>query len=172
MISTDELAIINTVNYYPIAVDSLRIDLFDDIFTTDCFVDFGGPAQWHDLESLKRDFVAIHQPYFATQHTTSNHRTEIDGDTGRCISYVHACFVREVEGGDNMFQVRGWYDDELVRTADGWRIAQRINRSICAEGNPVVMQTMPGVTVELQHHALSAEARAGNVDFLNALKAK
>lgn len=165
MNSSDAFDIINTVNYYPLAVDSLRFELFDEIFTEDCFVDFGGPAQWTDRNALKRDFDAIHRPYQATQHTTANHRIELAGDRANCFSYVHACFVREVEQGPNMFEARGWYDDQLVRTPSGWRIARRVNRTLWSGGNQLVMQTMPGVTVELAHNALSDEVSAGRVDF-------
>jgi hypothetical protein len=170
--TNDVAAIVNVVNLYPIAVDSLRFDLFDEVFTADAHVDFGGPAQWHDLASLKRDFLTVHQPFQATQHHTGNHRVSVDGDRANCISYVHAHFIRAVPEGGNMFEACGWYDDVLVRTAAGWRIDRRVNRTLWSGGNPQVMQTMPGVTVELQHHALSTEAAAGRVAYLQALSGR
>lgn len=167
--SNDIAEIVNVVNLYPIAVDTLRFELFDEVFTADAHVDFGGPAQWRDLVSLKRDFATVHKPFQATQHHTGNHRVSIQGDRANCISYVHAHFIRPVSGGGNMFEACGWYDDVLKRTAAGWRIVHRVNRTLWSGGNPTVMQTMPGVTVELQHHALSAEAAAGRVAYLQAL---
>lgn len=165
MSAVDISEIINVVNLYPIAVDSLQFDLFDQVFTSDAHVDFGGPAQWHDLAALKRDFLTIHQPFKATQHSTSNHRVEVDGDTARCISYVTARFLRDVPDGGSLFEAFGWYDDVLVRSASGWRIRHRSNRTIGAQGNSAVMQTMPGITVELQHQIFSQEVQAGNVEF-------
>lgn len=165
MANDDAFDIVNLVNLYPIAVDSLQFELFDEIFTETAHVDFGGPAQWNDLVSLKRDFAAVHTPYKATQHNTGNHRVKVSGNTAKCLSYVNARFIRDVEEGDNMFQASGWYDDVLTRTVDGWRIARRINRTFWSSGNPRVMETLPGVTVELQHNALSAEAAAGHVMY-------
>jgi hypothetical protein len=158
--------IINTVNLYTVAVDSQTWDLFDQVFTADVRADFGGPAQWHDRASFKRDFAAVHAPFKATQHTTSNHRVLIDGDRGCCLSYVRAIFIREVADGGHLFEAAGWYDDLLERKSDGWRIKQRINRTFWSGGNPLVLQTVPGITVELQHFALKDEARAGRVTFL------
>ena len=162
--------IISLVNFYPFAVDSLSIDLFDQIFAEDAHVDFGGPAQWHDLASLKRDFLAIHQPFRATQHKTGNHRVILNGDRANCLAYVHACFVRDVGEGGNIFEVRGWYDDTFRKTPAGWRITNRTSRNICATGNEKVLQTMPGVTVELKFDQLSAEVAAGRVAYFNALR--
>lgn len=170
MSSQDSFDIINTINLYPLAVDSLTFDLFDQIFTEDAHVDFGGPAQWSDRASLKRDFIAIHQPFRATQHKTGNHRITIDGDTANAFSYVHACFVREVGGGGDVYEARGWYDDTLVRTSQGWRITHRIARNVAATGNEKVLQTMPGVTVDLTFDSLAVEAAAGRVAYLKALR--
>lgn len=172
MSAADIVEIVNVVNLYPIAVDSLSFDLFDEIFLDDAHVDFGGPAQWRDLATMKRDFLAIHQPFEATQHNTSNHRVDVRGDTANCISYVIARFVRDVPEGGTLFEAFGWYDDFLERTRAGWRIKRRVNRTWGGRGNQAVMQTMPGVTVELRHHALSREGATGDVMFLNARSAR
>lgn len=170
MSSEDGFNIINLVNLYPVAVDSLSFDLFDQIFAEDAHVDFGGPAQWNDLVSLKRDFLTIHEPFRATQHKTGNHRVTVNGDVANCLAYVHACFVRDAGEGEDTFEVRGWCDDTLKRTADGWRITRRIVRNMCAKGNEKVLQTMPGVTVALAFDALSVEAKAGRVAYIEALR--
>ena len=76
-----------------------------------------------------------------------------------------------VEGG-HLFEAAGWYDDVLERMSGAWRIKQRMNRTFWSGGNPLVLQTVPGITVELQHFALKDEAAAGRVTFLNALAHK
>ena len=170
MSSADAFEIVNLINLYPVAVDSLSFDLFDRIFTEDAHVDFGGPAQWNDIESLKRDFLAIHQPFRATHHKSGHHRVTVNGDQANSLAYVHACFVRDVGEGGNIYEVRGWYDDSFRRTADGWRITRRTSRNICATGNEKVLQTMPGVTVDLTFDQLSVESAAGRVAYLEALR--
>ncbi len=169
MTSESVAEIINTVNLYTVAVDSQTWDLFDRTFTIDIRADFGGPAQWHDRDSFKRDFVTVHAPFRATQHATSNHRVLLDGEYGYCLSYVRAMFIRDVPEGGDFFEAAGWYDDVLERKSAGWLIKQRTTRTFWSNGNPRVMQTVPGITVDLQHCTLKDEAAAGRVTFLNAL---
>ena len=84
----DMFGVMMAVNTYPVAVDSLSWDLFDQVFTTDVVADFGGGAMWSDLESLKRDFDTIHRPFKTTQHYTGNHVITGSGDEAYCFSYV------------------------------------------------------------------------------------
>jgi hypothetical protein len=170
MSGDDVIAIANVINLYALAVDTRQWDLFDRVFTSDVRTDFGGAAKWQDLSSLKRDFAAIHSPFRATQHTTTNHQVAVNGEAANAISYVHGRFVREVTDGADMFESCGWYDDKLLRTAAGWRIADRVCRTIWCGGNPRVLQTMPGVTVEQQLHSLGGAAESRNISFLDALR--
>ena len=96
--------IIDAVSLYTVAVDSQTWELFDQAFATDVRVDFGGPTQWHDLASFKRDFAAVHAPFKATQQSTSNHRVLVDGDRGYCLSCVRAMFIRDVSEGGHLFE--------------------------------------------------------------------
>ena len=60
-----------------------------------------------------------------TQHLVGNHQVTVDGDTGTHRCHLQSQHVLEgCEGGDN-FIVGGYYEDRVVRTADGWRIAHR-----------------------------------------------
>jgi hypothetical protein len=46
---------------------------------------------------------------------------------------------RGVDGGDN-FVIGGYYEDDLVRTAAGWRIRHRRLVMTWREGNPGVLR--------------------------------
>ena len=166
MEAIDIAAIVNVINLYPIAVDLQRWELFDAVFTEDARTDFGGPAVFEGRENIKQVFDAIHAPFDATQHATHGHHVRVDGDRATCLSYVHARFIRAVGEGANMFELAGWYDDALVRTAAGWRIASRTCRTLWSGGNPAVLQTTPDVHIEQVFHSLKAEARAGNLGHL------
>ena len=172
MHSADIVEIVNVINLYPVAVDSLSWHLFDRIFTDDAHTEFGGPAKWDDLASLKRDFAMVHRPFEATQHVTTNHQVIVDGDHASCLSYVHGRFIRQVAEGGNMFESTGWYDDQLVRLAVGWRIKFRSCRTVWSGGNPLVLQTVPGVTGEQKFDSLSREAAAGSIRHLTALNTR
>ena len=75
-----------------------------------------------------------------TQHLVGNHLVIVDGDTG-----THRCHLQSqhvlagCEGGDN-YIVGGYYDDRVVRTPDGWRIAHRLMQQTWTEGNPNVIK--------------------------------
>ncbi|MBU6269107.1 MAG: nuclear transport factor 2 family protein [Sphingomonadales bacterium] len=169
--SEDIVAIVNLCNLYAAATDAQEWRLFDRVFTTDVHVDFGGPACFDGLATLKQVFEAIHAPFAITMHVTTNHQVLVDGDAATCLSYVHGRFVREVGEGGNMFESTGWYDDALVRGADGWRIARRVCRTTWWGGNPKVLQTTPDTHVEHVLNSLRDENRAGGVGHVAALLA-
>lgn len=169
MSSDDVTGVIQTINLYAFATDSLQIHLFDRIFTDNVTADFGGGAIWKDRDSLKRDFHTIHAPFDFTQHATTNHVVTINGDQANSVCYYQARFVRSVPEGGNLFETTGWYDDTLIRTVDGWRIAHRVARSNWFGGNLKVLQTMEGVTTEPPLSTTRKDAESGQLMFLKAL---
>lgn len=168
MNSRDEVEIIGIINLYAFMVDSQQWSLFDQVFCVDVMADFGGGAVWEDRDSFKRDFVAVHTPFDSTQHMTSNHVVRVRAEQAYCVSYVHGRFIRKVEGG-HLFESTGWYDDLLVKTEEGWRISKRVCRSVWADGNPRVMETLPGISGVPQLYSLKVEAESGAVRFLQGL---
>lgn len=58
-----------------------------------------------------------------TLHRLSNQVIAVDGDNATARTYVDAVIMF----GDNEAGVNAWgfYDDEIVRTGEGWRIARR-----------------------------------------------
>lgn len=167
----DIVAIVNLCNLYAAATDAQEWSLFDRVFTADVHVDFGGPARFDGLATLKQVFDAIHAPFAITMHQNTNHQVLVSGDTATCLSYVHGRFVREVPEGGNMFESTGWYDDTLVRTDAGWRISRRLCRTSWWGGNPAVLQTTPDTHVEPVLNSLRDATRAGGVAHLAALLA-
>jgi len=129
MRSEDVVGVISVVNLYAVAVDCQRWELFDEVFTADAEADFGGPARWPDRASLKRDFAAIHAPFDATQHVTTNHQVVVDGDLAHCISYVVGRFLRRLPEGGGMFESGGWYDDRLLRVGGSGVRGRRLDES-------------------------------------------
>ncbi len=106
---SDVVAITQLVNLYGLAVDSQQRQLFDSIFTTDVVADYGASSRWTDLERLKADFAAYHDPFDSTQHTMSTHVVHVDGD------HAHS------------FCNGGW---RLVRKAAGWTGNPFVNETI------------------------------------------
>ena len=73
-----------------------------------------------------------------TQHVVTNHQVKVDGDTATCRCYLVGQHVKGTDGGDT-FIMAGVYDDELRRTADGWRIVHRTLTVTWTDGNPAVI---------------------------------
>ena len=58
-----------------------------------------------------------------TMHRLSNQAITVDGDKATARTYIDGLIMM----GDNKSGVNaiGFYDDQIVRTDDGWRIARR-----------------------------------------------
>lgn len=158
----DRESIRSRLMLYGFAVDSLRWDLFDDIFDSDgLHVRHGNREPWTDLTKFKQDFETFHRVFDSTRHSMTNIIIELNGDTARSVTYGQYRLVRfGAEGGDYWYG-EGWYEDEHVRTAAGWRLRKRQSRQVYREGNDAIGSTT-GVrflfdTSSLQHseHALT-----------------
>jgi hypothetical protein len=73
-----------------------------------------------------------------TLHLISNHQIVVRGDTATCRWYLQAQLVRKAAHGGPNFIIAGRYEDELKRTADGWRITFRRLVVMWTDGNPAV----------------------------------
>ena len=76
-----------------------------------------------------RDFVehtrAAFASYTATHHAITGHVIAIDGDRATIHAHVraeHWLPSELTDGGPNCWLVVGFYDNEAVRTASGWRL--------------------------------------------------
>jgi len=143
--------------------------LFDRIFTADVDADYSEAAHWCDLKRFKADFAAFHDPFDSAQHCMMNHVVNVSGATAQAFTYGTWRLVRRAAEGLPLWDGSGWYDDALVRTADGWRIKHRVCRVVWWTGNPLVNEAIPGVKFDLKSIALRREASAGKVGFINAV---
>ncbi len=166
MLNNDVIEITQLINLYGIAVDSQSWSLFDQIFTRDVDAFFSAPAHWYDLESFKRDFADFHKPFDATQHCMMNHVIKVEGDRAAALTYGTWRLVRKATDGNPLWDGSGWYDDELTKTNEGWRIKKRVCRIIWWVGNPMVNETIPGVKFELETTSLREQRAAGNIGVL------
>lgn len=66
-------------------------------------------------------------PFMATHHVISGHVIDLEGDAAKIHAHVRAeHWLPEEAAGDgpNRWLVVGFYDNEAVRTADGWRLTR------------------------------------------------
>ena len=121
-------------NRYSYAIDSGQYDKLDDMFTPDATYHFV-TGSTDNLEALKNIIRDALQPLTSSQHINGNQWAEITGDhaTAGCYFTVHM-FKEGVADGEH-FEMGGRYDDELLRTPDGWRFTNRTITIMWSDGN-------------------------------------
>lgn len=108
---------------YATGIDRRDWQLFRTVFTDHCELDYGEIGAWNGVDAVTDFMTRAHAMAGHTLHRLSNHAITVHGDTAAARTYVDALIMT----ADNQAGVNGigFYDDELVRTADGWRIARR-----------------------------------------------
>jgi ketosteroid isomerase-like protein len=136
----DERAIVEVTHRYCAALDGHDWQALERCFTPDAVAVYGGVPGEHDgLDAIKEVCRASLEPLDASQHLVANHLVELAGDTAASRCYVRAQHCRrELPDGEN-FMIAGTYEDEWLRTADGWRITRRVLAVTWTEGNPMVL---------------------------------
>ena len=121
-------------NRYSYAIDSGQYDKLDGIFTPDATYNFV-TGSTDNLEALKITIRDALQPLSSSQHINGNQWAEIEGDraTAGCYFTVHMFKEGTVDG--EHFEMGGRYDDELLRTSDGWRFTSRTITILWSDGN-------------------------------------
>jgi uncharacterized protein (TIGR02246 family) len=108
---------------YATGIDRRDWPLFATVFTDDCECDYGEIGRWHGVDEITAFMDASHAAAGHTMHRMTNHVIDIDGDRAAARTYVDAYIL--APGSTAGVNAVGIYDDELVRTADGWRVARR-----------------------------------------------
>jgi 3-phenylpropionate/cinnamic acid dioxygenase small subunit len=127
----DRLEIDDLLTRYATAVDTKDWELFATCFTADAFIDYTAAGGIKGAVADVRQWLAQVLPTFPmTQHLVTNRAVVIDGDsaTSRC-AFFNPMGLSGHSGGLILFFEGGYYNDKLVRTADGWRIAERVEES-------------------------------------------
>lgn len=118
---TDRDELVDLTVRYATAIDGHQYSLLTQVFTDDAQLDYGEIGQWTGGAEVAEFMEAAHVAATHTMHRMTNQAIDIDGDTATMRTYVDALILFE-GGGVNPI---GYYDDHVVRTADGWRIARR-----------------------------------------------
>jgi len=108
---------------YATGIDRRDWALFRTCFTDDCEADYGAIGVWHGAAAITEWMKQSHAACGHTLHRISNQVVSPSGKGVTARSYVDALVML----ADNRTGTRavGYYDDELVHTGDGWKIARR-----------------------------------------------
>ena len=116
----DELDIQRVISDYAWACDNRDWVLLKSVFTDDAYLDYSsteGPAGSRDevVAWLEQSLGQV-----LIQHVVSNFQIDLGGDRAN----VRAMFYTSVDLPDlaELLVTGGYYDEEFVRTSDGWKI--------------------------------------------------
>ena len=85
----------------------------------------GELARLVSRSDLMNELAAGFAAFEAAHHAITNHCVTVDGDVATIRAHIRADhWLRRdlVPSGDNRWTVVGFYDDEAIRTPDGWRL--------------------------------------------------
>ncbi|MET0458431.1 MAG: nuclear transport factor 2 family protein [Ilumatobacteraceae bacterium] len=133
----DRQAIVDVTITYCWALDTHRWDELDAVFAPDAVADLGG--EYRGLDAIKGRVSDVLLALDASQHVVTTHQVRIDGDRATSRCYLRAQHVKADVDGGSTFMFAGTYEDDLVRTTDGWRIVRRRLAPIWSDGNPAVL---------------------------------
>ncbi len=135
---SDRQAIVDVLVDYCWALDSRQFEMLEQVFHphATAFLGTERPSRESIIEKISGSLA----PLDATQHLISNHKVVITGDTAISRCYLQSQHVRHSAQGGTNYIIGGRYEDELVRTADGWRIMRRVLQRDWTEGNLSVVR--------------------------------
>ncbi len=135
---TDRDAITDVLVRYATGIDSRDWALLRACFTDDARFDYGGIGTWDNPDALTEYMRRSHSG--PSMHRLSNFAIAIAGDRATSRTYVDAMVMGP--RGFGVVNTFGWYDDDLRRTADGWRIAFR-QTTLHGARLPGVLRALP-----------------------------
>jgi 3-phenylpropionate/cinnamic acid dioxygenase small subunit len=111
---------------YVYAIDAKDFDRLDEVFTADAIIDYtatGGVCG--DYSAIKRWLARALAPFSLTQHMIGLPLIRLSGNRASVRTMLFNPMRRAGEGGEQLFFIGASYVDDLVRTAQGWRIQRR-----------------------------------------------
>jgi hypothetical protein len=134
---SDRIQIQDLLTRYTVAIDSKDWNLLDTCFTPDAHVDYtatgGTKGTYPDVRKWLEMALA---PFPVTVHYITNSTVKLAGDTATARTYIwNPMGFQNPDKSLHWFTVGGFYVDKLVRTADGWRIRERVEESGFMQGS-------------------------------------
>lgn len=123
----DRIEIDDLLTRYATALDAKDWDLWASCFLADAAIDYSAAGGIKGTVAEVRQWLSeVMASFPMTQHLVTNRVVEVEGDTATCRSALFNPMGMSDAGGLLVFFDGGYYRDRLVRGADGWRIAERV----------------------------------------------
>jgi hypothetical protein len=133
----DKNDIVDLVHRYSYCIDHRKYDELVALFTEDCIVDYGPVVAppVHGQTALRAMFGTPDGGFAATSHHNANVLVTFEGDDR--ASVLTSLYAWHLTPAGGTPRVWGYYHDVVVRTADGWRLAERQLRVAGHEDWPI-----------------------------------
>lgn len=127
--SEDLAEIAAVIHRYSRAMDCREWELMDEVFVEDATASMNDAMFLRGREAIVALIRAAIECCSITHHMNSNIEAVIEGDTARVRNLFRAWHRGRDARAQLVFEALGSYEDEFVRTPDGWRIRHRAERS-------------------------------------------
>ena len=136
---SDRLEIQDLFARYSFAIDERNWDGLDSVFTPDAKIDYsetgGAKGDFAEIKAWLPKALGDRFPRY--QHMVATTKLELNGDEARSRTILFNPMVyAKPDGTEQVFFIGLWYRDRLVRTPDGWRIAERYEEMSYAHNTP------------------------------------
>lgn len=135
----DEREITKLCYRYATALDDRDWELLRTCFLPDAVAEYEGMGRIEGVEAISDVCQGALAPLTRSQHLIGNVYPVVDGDVATAQCYLQCQNLKSGTPDGETFIIAGRYSDELVRTADGWRIAVRRLEVWWTSGNPAVV---------------------------------
>jgi hypothetical protein len=127
---SDRLEVQQLFTDYATAIDRKNFDALDAVFTPDAYIDYramgGIDGRYPEVKAWLAQVLPNFPNYF---HMVSNIALKIEGDRASSTIVCFNPMQMNLPDGKSQVMFLGlWYDDKLVRTAQGWRMSERVER--------------------------------------------
>ena len=130
----DKSEIMEVLVRYATSLDTKDWARLETCFTEDVRVSYPPDVELTGPEATAKYCEQALSRFTRTQHLLGSHEIDVAGDRARASTYLTATHISDGEA----FVLGGTYRDELVRRADGWRIARRTLSSDWTERRPTL----------------------------------
>jgi 3-phenylpropionate/cinnamic acid dioxygenase small subunit len=130
-------------------IDQKDFASLTEVFTDDCVGDYrltNGKVQ-QGLAPLIEHVTRGMGPGSdcgATHHNVCNFRVTIDGDTATSKAHFYAVHEGINHCAGEHYTCWGEYDDQWIRTAEGWRVSRRTYHNFLIDGTVDVVRKVRG----------------------------
>jgi hypothetical protein len=126
---SDRMEIQQLLVDYSTAIDTRRFDDLDEVFAPDAYIDYramgGIDGRYPEIKAW---LVEVLPNFPAYSHMLGNLSITFAGDTAKSrVICFNPMVLGGAEGEDKQVLFCGlWYDDEFIRTPQGWRLTRRV----------------------------------------------